>query len=258
MYRYDNTSLSIFRRCPKRYFWRIIKGLAPKEQDFKMAFGQAFHEALTFMYKGQKEEAENVLKKFYSRLAPEVNLGGRTLDNAKTLLERALNFPNFKMKSQGVYFQFPLEGDIIYEGEIDLVGEFLGDLLIVENKTSYKRIFFPRPNNQITGYIWAAEQALGKRPRACIQLFTFQVKSCEINRFFTERMDWEIEEWKKDILALHRARMKYEEMNFWPRGPEWECQACPYKILCDTPGYLQSRIINDSFVKEVWQPCKKA
>jgi len=222
-----------------------------------MAFGRAFHEALTYMYEGKKVDAEVALERFFSSLSPDVSLGGRTLSHAKSLLEKALAFPNFKMKSQEVYFQHRLEADIVYEGVIDLIGEFLDELLIVENKTSTKKIFFPRPNNQITGYIWAAEKALGKRPRCCIQLFTFQVKSCEVNRFFTERMDWEIEEWKKDILALHRARMIYKQMETWPRGPEWECQYCAYKSLCDAPEYLHKNIINANFEKEVWQPCRK-
>jgi len=257
MFKYDNTALGLLKRCPRRFYWRIEQNLAPKEEPFPMVFGRMFHEALAFMYKGQKEKAENILQDFFSGLSPEVILGGRTLDHAKKLLKKALEFPNLKMKSQEMYFQYPLEEDIIYEGVIDLVGEFLGGLLIVEHKTSGRKVFFPRPNNQITGYIWATEQMLGKRPRCCVQLFTFQVKSCEVNRFFTERLDWEIEEWKKDILTLHQARLLYKRKKTWPRGPEWECQYCPYRLLCDAPEYLHKNIINANFKKEVWKPCRK-
>ena len=44
----DHSSLAMFKECPRKYYYAIVKGYRPKTAAAPLVFGSAYHDALEF------------------------------------------------------------------------------------------------------------------------------------------------------------------------------------------------------------------
>ncbi len=128
----------------------------------------------------------------------------------------------------------PLE-PIEYGGIFDLLVEWSGKLYVLDHKTttqfgSYYNYQW-RPNNQITGYVWGAQQLSGRPVDGAIINITAWYKSSatKFDRHITNREPVDVAHWLENLRRvaniIHRARLLGE----FPQNTS----ACTLYGLCE-------------------------
>jgi hypothetical protein len=111
---------------------------------------------------------------------------------------------------------------IEYGGIFDGLVEFSGSVYVFEHKTTsqlgdyYFNQF--KPNNQVTGYVWAARQLSGKRVGGAIinAIGVYKVSAPKFKRDITTRSDTEIAEWLLNIRESCQMLRNCERQNYFP------------------------------------------
>lgn len=272
---FDNTMLSTFRLCPRKFFFRMVHHLVPKdERNFVPAFGIAGHEALATWFKGGDEPA--AIKSFVDSWLPfegQDPSGKRCMLRGTTLISQyiknypreteAVSFPNPDMVEVG--FTASL-GRYLYCGRMDGIAQWtmgVEGLVVVEHKFSSSKGFLCiNPNAQLDGYIWGAEQITGEKVIGALfdQIYHVNktISSNEFIRELTARSDEDIEWWKLDTIEWMDAVNLCAERSIWPRNTA-SCGAfmreCEYIRLC-RGGSLseQDSIMETLFESKKWNP----
>ena len=82
---YDNTSISIFKDCARKYYYSIILGWRPKSKAPPLAFGSAYHDCLELF---EKRLAEGIPREDALREAVrhglQISIHGFGDDNRRT------------------------------------------------------------------------------------------------------------------------------------------------------------------------------
>ena len=170
---YDNTSISMFQECRKKYYWRMIRHLEPVTVSSALTFGGCIHEALDIYYtKGIDEAIAEFGETYKDREGDEK----RTVENGVKLLKWYAkvyaNEPFKVLAKPEMGFVIPLTDDILYGGRMDLPVEWDGQLWVMEHKTASGLT----PNwfrqwtldKQATGYIIGTETYFGRKCAGCI------------------------------------------------------------------------------------------
>lgn len=133
----DYSALSVFRTCPRKFYFQYVKGLGSKHTPEPLVRGGAIHKALATWYtEGNSERAiQSALKEIQERGEPE--------DQAKLMesVPEALRgyFKVYPTESFKVlHVEVPLAaklGPFWYIGEADAVIEMSGAVLGKETKT---------------------------------------------------------------------------------------------------------------------------
>lgn len=151
----------------------------------------------------------------------------------------------------------PLE----YGGIYDMLVDFDGQLFVVDHKTTsmmgagYFNQF--KPNNQMTGYIWAAGALSGKKVSGALinAIGMFKVGKTRFDRQITSRSDEEIAEWKMNVYTECCNIQHHKRTGIWPM----RTGACTLYGLCEyhsvhSLGHQRERIkrLETDYVKEPW------
>lgn len=151
----------------------------------------------------------------------------------------------------------PLE----YGGIFDGIIEFSGSLYVLEHKTTSQlgSYYFNqfKPNNQVSGYVWAASLMSGVQIDGALinAIGAYKVGATKFARTITSRNAFEIEE---SMLNVYRecCNIKLHEMaGHWPK----RTQSCTLYGLCEfhsvcsinAPEHRQRRLEQD-YVKSHW------
>ncbi len=155
---------------------------------------------------------------------------------------------------------------IEYGGIFDMLVEFnpgkYGTLYVLDHKTTSQlgKMFFHQffISNQITGYVWGAQQASGRKVGGAIinALCTTIGGKISFDRSMTNRSEQDIEVWKDDVAATcNRIRMS-ELTGHWERHTD-QCMGkyglCAYHnvhILSD-PAEQAQRLATD-YIQDTW------
>lgn len=140
---------------------------------------------------------------------------------------------------------------IFYGGIIDAGVEFGNMLYVVDHKTttrlgdgSYYFLQY-KPDNQMTGYIWALSKLTNRRVGGAIINAIGLYKSGEVKfkRSITSRNDFEIKEW------LQRVRTRCNEIKRCERTNNWilETSRCMDYGECD---YRSIHVLNDEVSRQ--------
>lgn len=154
----------------------------------------------------------------------------------------------------------PLER-LEYGGIFDGVVEFSGRFFILEHKStsmlgSYYFDQF-KPNNQVTGYIWAARKLSGQPVGGALinAIGVYKVGATKFARQITTRSDVEISEWLQNVwYEAAEIQMNMNNM-YWPQ----RTQACTMYGKCEYHSVHvlnhpkeRERLLEQDFVQDAW------
>ena len=263
---YDNYSISTFRECPRKHYYRIERGII-KDGAFALAaeFGIALHKGFETFYSGNMtiDAQDAALLEFTTYYIPiymsnngPVIEDKRTPDKGIDLLSKYFtHYKNepFEVIATEVGGAIELRPDLIYTTRIDLIVQWLSPRGIFgfdHKSTSDMSGLVPKPNNQITGYVANLmemyEDVLGfqmnligvfKTDKQKDRLSGKMVEREIFQRLSTTRNSKEITMWKKEILQTVDFIDRCRDSKIWPRFDKckpWRNSLCPYHDLCLT------------------------
>lgn len=251
----DNFALTMHQTCPAKYKLRIHDGWQSRRRSGALGQGSAIHAGLATWYRtGLIEDAIASIRSAWDDSTPVDDF--RTLDKAIEVMKAYISvYPKESWTvvegpaSQLVEVAFTIDtemycdcdkcgcasqanGDCVnchtqcepieYGGIFDLLAEFGNKVYVVDHKTASQMgaYYFDqfKPNNQMTGYIWAAQQLSGRVVDGCIINAICITKSGKItfNRNITTRTEREIERWLGDLRTTCNEIRYHERTGQWP------------------------------------------
>lgn len=169
---YDNTRISEFKVCPRKFYWRHVRDFAPDGKSVALIFGGSWHAALDALYTNYRDlygpQHDSVLaaayEAFISKWMEEglphpseldidqlADMSPRTPQIAKEMLyaypearRHIFTDPSFELIAVEKPFAVPLDPNDEskwYVGRLDKVIKWRGKYLVIEHKTStsYKK-----------------------------------------------------------------------------------------------------------------------
>ncbi len=265
---FDNTMLSTFKLCPKKFYYRMVKHLNPiKSENYKAEYGVAFHKAMDVWY--TTKDKDKSTKAFINSWLPFEGMDNTNLRNVvngiKLINEYIEIYKNepFTVKEVEINFTVELDKVYMYHGKCDGLVEYNdGNLYILEHKTSAAKGYLStNPNHQIDGYIFGVNQITHSKVKGCIfnQVYLAK-KSNDFVRELTIREDKDILSFINDTLYWMKQVTNCEDINNWPKNTNncnayWK--ACEYKVLCTCNDEALQTCINSLYVKDEWLASSK-
>ena len=151
----------------------------------------------------------------------------------------------------------PLE----YGGIYDMLVDFGGQLFVVDHKST--SVLGPQyfnqfnPNNQMTGYIWAATQLSGTKVTGAIinAIGVMKTGKTKFEREITSRSPEAIETWKRNVYVEACNIKEHERIGFFPQ----RTQSCTMYGKCEyhdvhvlQHAVEQAKRLEQDYVKESW------
>ncbi len=254
----DNFALSMFQTCPAKYDLRIRQGWTTAGKSAALGFGGALHEGLAVWYKTgdlkqslraieevwpsglpvddwrTKEKClETMLRytKEYPREAfhvvgyPENPMVECTFTidtglflRCDTCLEHDNTDPRSPQCARCKSMREPIE----YGGIFDGLVEFNNTVFVLEHKTTSQlgSYYFNqfKPNNQVSGYVWAAGLLSGRRVGGAFinAIGIYKSSTTRFERQITTRSAVAIEEWLSYVKDTCEMIRTAERTGRWP------------------------------------------
>lgn len=197
---YDNTRISAFRECPRKFYYRHIRDLTPEGTSPPLVFGSAWHAAMEVLWSRFADLKDDELitaafMAFRDKWVEEGFSEEMSLDEAKRLgarlpsvaLEMLYEYldarreflDTIELLAVEAPFAVPLDPTdptLFYVGRLDKVFKKDGSVYIGEHKTttaykqdgafqwSFTESF--SPNSQIDGYLFAGHTDYGDKMKA--------------------------------------------------------------------------------------------
>jgi len=293
---WDATSLDLAMTCPRKYYYRIIRGISPKHKSVHLIFGGIYASALEnfYKYRAEGESIETAQRKVVREAltASWDNDNNRPRvfeDNAKTrpnlirtivwYIEQFAIETDDGLKTHhlddgrpAVELSFSLEisPNIMYCGHLDRVVSMADQFYVMDQKTTGGTVgtyYFDTfsPNNQMSGYAMAG-QAVLHSPIAGVIIDAAQiaVNFTRFERGVTTRSKDQIEEWLQNtIYFIHNfqdlTKHAQDEETKWPMNPNacGNYGGCEFRILCQRSPKVRESYIRGDFVEHDWDPIKE-
>jgi len=270
----DNSTVGTYQRCPTKGLYQYGFNRAPIGTNYPIQFGVAFHkfkEILEVSYKNilstslgtgflgvditKNKEAQRSLYTLAWGVASK-DFENPPLDSKKAYLtdSRLENscrkaFDNWvHEKSTGRYnvlfteqaFDLALPNGRRFGGRFDQILEWNGKLWIRDFKTvsrmgkTYGEQF--EPNNQMTGYVWAAQELSGRRVEGVIIDVCYNTKNLgpEFYEFLTTRTTAHIDRWTETVEAEIEEIDNYYKADHFPMrtGACHDFGGCYFRDAC--------------------------
>jgi hypothetical protein len=263
----DNTMLESFQTCPSQYQLRHKEGWVPHGLSGALGFGQAMHHGLATWYRSfDLDEAIEAITTIWPEGLPIDDY--RSMDKAhKVMREYIREYPQEPFTvvqgATGPMLEVPFTlhlgtfldcpcgapGDatadfcffcnrereaIEYGGIFDGMIEFGGQLWCLEHKTTSQMgaMYFNqfRPNNQLSGYIWAAGKMSGRAIAGAYvnAIGVYKASATKFERHPSSRTKHELIEWNKNVTATCNEIRRCELTGVWPM----KTKACTLYGLC--------------------------
>jgi PD-(D/E)XK nuclease superfamily len=164
---YDNTKLGDYKKCPRYYYLRHVKGWRPQGTSMPLIFGLCWHDAMDVIWTGYEKVKQGVISKrdlveaaMYSHeqlwiesgMKPFAELGLQDFEilGARTPMIAQDMLINYIEKREGILYDmellaaerpfavplYPDRDDIWYIGRRDKDIRLHGDIVIIEHKTT--------------------------------------------------------------------------------------------------------------------------
>ena len=283
----DNTSLSVYKECPRKYYYKIVCGYRAPGIRPPLAWGGAYHSVVELydllIVKGEDEQTA---LRAAIRLAFSLAEKGFGDDTARTLTTlvrtivwyaanyRARDplkthiFGNGKVGLE-LSFRFYLPQTIsgtndkyVYCGHIDKISDYAGGTYAVERKHSkgalndefYARYAF---SAQIGGYATAGKICFDTElSGVIIDGAQVLVNSSRFGRRVVHRVNSHLEEWLDDTLLWVKLLEGSAVANYWQHNTE-SCNkfsGCEFREVCSKPPGIREAILRQVYVVERWNP----
>lgn len=297
---FDNTRVSSYFTCPRSYYFRHVRGWRRDGTSTALAFGGAMHEAMEVLW-GKVNELSPAelltasMQAFNKKWAEEgfstdeINMDekrnpGLAAEILHAYIEKYLaHLKGIQVLAIEAPFVVPLftddDHEVNYIGRFDKVWRDKKNVFVGEHKTTslYRKegIFAKEwqesfaPNNQVEGYLYAAQAIWGKE---CKGVFVDGIMVHKTVRAFTRisvrRMTaaldawiWETSYWINEILdnMTQLGNMDDPFMKAFPKRTE-HCQGkyglCGYLPICKYADPNPQRVVAppENFIEEIWDP----
>lgn len=288
---WDNTSISIFKDCPRKYYYAIVEGWRTQGKAPALEWGKAWHE-VTALYDMRLAEGEALEASLVEalRLAYSLSEEGfgddgnyRTRNTLlRSLIWYADQFKNDPIKtaifdngSVGLELSFrfdlgfapaiPGAPNFAYCGHIDKLADYNGSLFVVERKHTtqslgdhlFSRYMF---SAQVSGYVAAAKivflQDIGG---VIIEATQVQVNRTNFARRAVHRVHDHLDEWVSDTQFWIKQVESCWHAGAWPHNTE-SCNkyaGCQFRKVCAKSPATRELELETYFVKDRWDPTKE-
>lgn len=286
----DNTSLAMFKECPKKYQLGILLGYRPKSSAPPLTFGKAYHDALE-VFRREKARGmshdDSIAKALRKALDASyadpsftlfTNRSRITLcraivwyaDQYKNDVMKTLVLPNGKPAvelSFRVELPFSFHGSdapVYYCGHVDEVAEYSDKLYAVEHKHTvgsmydsyWDRYTF---SSQISGYVMALKINFNLEVAgALIDATQVGVNFARFGRRIAHRVETHQQEWIVDLsywmsqldLCIRSDRFPHNTESCTKYG------GCQFREVCFSSPLVRQAILDSHFKIEKWNPLK--
>jgi hypothetical protein len=284
---WDNTSIGLFKTCPRKYYFTIVEGYVPKSMAPPLAFGIHLHTLLQTWHKLIATVDRHTALTRVVRLA---GLLGETLpsgDTARTkeTLVRAvvwyldqfwedkaetITLPN-KAPAVEYHFRLPFMNHaglgVFLCGHIDRMVKWQGKAYVCDYKTSKYPLdgkFFDKfkPSTQMPLYVTASHlvaDTLHDLPSAdgvIIDGIQLGVNFCRYARNVVHFSLEEINEYIESLQYWIRLAMDTSRAGFFPPNEE-SCDkygGCHFRDICSKPPARREAYLKGNFKTQVWNP----
>lgn len=284
---WDNTMLSAYRRCARRFMFEFIWNKVSPEGNVHLHAGGAFARGLEvvrkeyFVNKRPMDEALALgavaLIQFYGGFVPRPSNANKSLP----MMLGALGYyferwpinegivPATLADKPAIEFSFAIPFDkvrhpttrqpILIAGRFDMIGTISGTMFGEDDKTAgqlgQQWLNKWRVGNQITTYCWGAHHS-------SIPLYGFNMRGIGLYMrgyegidAVTYRKDWQLKEWEANTKATLEDAIRDYERGFWAANWADACSSysgCPYLVLCESQDPQVWLPVN--FINRDWNP----
>lgn len=271
----DYTALSTFTTCPKKYYFRIIRGIVGKKPPVAAEFGRAIHKALDVWH--TQRDIDKAIQVFHDTFPVEIEDEKRTHAVGEKILrlyaEKYEHEP-FKVLESERKFSVKIPGtDMMLVGRRDKVVDIDGSQWVLDHKTTSRlgaEFFYKiKPNMQFDGYVYSAIQdgytkCVGVILDAILVakglLIPAQLsKLTPLARDMSYRSELDIQRYIENITQIIQYIERSYEIGVWYDNTESCCDyvECPYRKICKEDVSLHERIIDMDYKVEPWSPNKE-
>ena len=301
----DHSTLSTFATCNEKGRLSYVEHLKPLATGKPLIFGTAFHAAVAAVYEGG-DDAQATNARARRAFLDEVRAAGPdTLplsadSDEKRSVERGLYLIDAyidKWRAQDALWENVYRPDtgeayiemgfaaylmewhgrpVLYVGKIDRIrrNRVDGQLYNWETKTTGSNIYYyleqTRPNHQITGYAWAAQELLNLKIAGTIwDIIHVSDRKIggkfpngidpekDFGRVETRRSATDIQEFLYDLreITTHYLDLKASPKARWHRNAPAACYmygGCHFKDICNSNG--NPTIIAAKYKRQEWKP----
>ena len=271
----DNYALSNFQSCPAKYDLRMRQRWTARRKGAALGFGGALHHGLAEWYKtGQIKRALLAIDEKWPAESPEDDY--RTKAKClEVMLDYVKKYPaeNFKVigapDSPMIEQTFTLptglcldDGESIeYGGIFDGLIEFAGAVYVLEHKSTSQLgpYYFEqfKPNNQVTGYIWASGKLTNLRVGGAFinAIGVYKASATRFERQVTNRSEEDIATWLHNLREWCQLIRNCETKGFWPLNTQ-SCTMygrCEYHSVHTLSSQREQELrLENDYVKEAW------
>lgn len=285
---WDATSLGTLKECPRKYYLQVVRGYTTKSSALALDYGIALHEALEGYYRRQangQEHEDNVLCTIEALMKHPLRKNIDSYEDPKrnsySLVETTLAYlDNYKDEpcetvifsdgTVGVELHFQFETGLesssgekfSMAGHIDrLIRQTLG-IFIVDHKTTVMPLtqyYFSQynPDTQMSLYSVAGDICYAT-PIKGVMIDGINIKTGEFSRQLTLRTKEYLEEWLEEQKHWFKLAEYFAATGCFPQNDKscHKYSGCPFKDYCTAPQGLREQILEEDFVKRVWDPSK--
>jgi CRISPR/Cas system-associated exonuclease Cas4 (RecB family) len=281
----DNSSISMYKDCPRKYYYGIVEGWRPKHESAVLAFGTLFHAGVEELARARVHGADHeaALRSALRAVLPKAATLGFSdpARNPFTLLRAitwyADHYRNDPLETVRLAdgrpalelsfrFELPLEtasGEtFIYCGHIDRIATLNGAPYCIDYKTTTAALsdnYFARysPNAQISGYMYAAKVLFTQPTQGfIIDAVQLGVSYSRPQRFVAPRSAEQLDEWLENTIEWIKRMEQSADSGSWPMNEE-SCTkygSCQFREICNkTPG-VRDNFLHTGFRRDRWNP----
>lgn len=289
---WDSTSSGVLKECPRKYYYTIILGIAPREESVHLTFGRHYHTALEHYDHGRSAGLDHqasvrkalrcVLGITWNRalgrpwISTDANKNRRTL--VRTVLWYLDNFEHDSLHTiqlasgkpaVELSFRVPLGDasritgeDLTVCGHMDRMVEFNEDHYVLDRKTTKHPLdasYFAQysPDNQFSGYTYGGTVGYSQPIKGLIvdgaQVLT---QGSRFLRGIVKRTPEQLEEWRQDLVLHIQHAGDFAEANYWPMNDK-ACSnygGCWLRGICAKSPQVREQWLRSDFVKKRWDP----
>ncbi len=256
----DNTMVSAYKECPRKYHLAHEKYWIPDSPNIHFIFGEGWHSAMDAVYTywdllkdGNAEDTEMVYRmalrafmKVYRReIAEEADMDyhpknpTRVLDALPAYIQRMKEWPMlYEGKLLALEEPFIVSvgiQDVMYTGKVDkIISSPQGTWVIDHKTTSYTPGVFSRslrPNSQFDGYLFAAGMTQENVKGLIVDTFSCRKPTYEFAREFLDKAWSDLDAWQEDLMFWCKGIISTEDR---PRNTS-SCHlygGCKYRDIC--------------------------
>lgn len=288
---FDNSILSTHQRCPRRALYEYYLDRAVTAKNWPIQFGTAYHrfrEILDEVYlqnvvRGDAELSDIADQAFDLAWEAALRVEGGFEDppdeNRKSYLhearlrqtcemafkrwqeEKATDRVEVLQAEQA--FELELPNGEMYTGRMDQIIEWNGDIWVRDFKTTSRmgRTYADNfePNNQMTGYVWAAQELSGQSVDGVWIEVVYNTKrnGPEFHDFLTTRGPQAIREWKEETQYEIEQARQHESDGIFPKRTT-ACNdygGCPFREACNMGSWrARENWLKTRTVHSHWDP----